>query len=287
MIDTVTEHEAPEQPTIDVPQLLLRDLIRHTVRARIVSTESGVIAGVDALRQQADALGLHLALHLSAGSTVSAGDTVAVVAGNPVQIVRGEDLLLGTVAKVSGVATAARTAVGKAGHLRVVSGGWKKMPAALKEELRDALKVGGIDTRIVSGPFVYLDKNYVRILGSVVAAMESARRLPGRSIAMQLRGETSPIAEEATAAAGGGAQVLMVDTGRVDDLREVSTALRREGLRQQVEVAFAGNLTLDDLERLQNEDVDVVDIGRAILDAPLLDFRYDVFYVGPHPDPLP
>ena len=30
------------------------------------------------------------------------------------------------------------------------------------------------------------------------------------------------------------------------------------------------------LEDLQQEDIDFVDIGRAILDAPLTDFRYDV-----------
>lgn len=209
-----------------------------------------------------------------------------MVAGNPMQVVRGEDSLLGIIGKVSGVATAAYEALSRAGRLRVVCGGWKKVPAILKNELRDAVKVGGLDTRIASGPFLYLDKNYVRILGSLVAAMESASKLPGRTVAVQVRGETAPIGEEAVTATRCGAQILMVDTGRVGDLREVSTALRRENLRQGIEIAFAGNVRLGDLERLQDEDVDVVDIGRAILDAPLLDFRYDVFDTGVREDGL-
>jgi len=91
-----------------------------------------------------------------------------------------------------------------------------------------------------------------------------------------LRGETGPIAEEAITVARYRAQVLMVDTGHITDLRMVSKALKQEGLRKQVQIAFAGNIRLSDLEYLQNEDLDIVDMGRAILDAPLLDFRYDV-----------
>ncbi len=266
-----------EQPPVDVPQTILGNLSRKVAHAKIVCVESGIIAGIEALERRAKTLGLHVTPYVSSGSRVVSGSIVALVAGNPVQIVVGEDWLLGTVAKVSGVASAANAARSRAGRLRVVCGGWKKMPASMKDELRDALKAGGLDARIASGPFLYLDKNYVRLLGSIVAAMESAAKLPGRTIVIQLRGETAPISEEAIIAARRGAHILMVDTGRLDDLRSVSAALRHEGLRREVEIAFAGNLTLGDLEWLQHEDTDVVDIGRAILDAPLLDFRYDVF----------
>ncbi len=269
--------KALEPSLVDVPQTILGDVSRSVVHAKVVCTESGVVAGIEALEHQAKTLGLRIATYVSSGARVPPGSIVALVAGNPVQVVRGEDSLLGTVAKVSGVATAAHTARSKAGRLRVVCGGWKKMPASMKDQLRDALRAGGLDARIAPDPFLYLDKNYIRILGSIVAAMESAARLPGRTVAIQLRGETAPISEEAIAAARCGAHILMVDTGRIDDLRAVSTVLTQEGLRSEVEIAFAGNLTLGDLERLQREDTDVVDIGRAILDAPLLDFRYDVF----------
>jgi len=127
--------------------------------------------------------------------------------------------------------------------------------------------------------FLYLDKNYIRIFGSLFKALEAAHFFPARPVVVQLHSETHLIGEEALAAARSGVQVVMVDTGRVCDLREVSETLRQEDLRQHVQLAFAGGLTLSDLDSLQNEDLDIVDIGRAILDAPLIDFCYDVVSV--------
>lgn len=72
----------------------------------------------------------------------------------------------------------------------------------------------------------------------------------------------------------------MVDTGRIGDLRTVSKILSRKGLRDRVQIAFAGEVRLNDLDTLQHEDLDIVDIGRAVLDAPFLDFRYDVTLTG-------
>jgi len=271
--------EALKQRVIDVPQVLFGRISQSTVRAEIIATESGVVAGMDSLERQARKLGLQITVYSSSGAEIQPGTVVAAVAGNPVQVVRGEDRLLGVIGKVSGVATAARQAMDKTGNIRVVCGGWKKMPLKMKRELRQALQGGGVDIRILPRPFLYLDKNYIRIFGSLDRALEATDLLPGRPIVVQLRGETGPIAREAIAVAGYGVQVLMVDTGCVSDLSEVSRALRQEGLREQVQIAFAGCLKLDDLEHLQHEDVDIVDIGQAILDAPLLDFRYDVVEV--------
>jgi nicotinate-nucleotide pyrophosphorylase (carboxylating) len=265
-----------KRQTVDVPQVLFGGLIQQVVRAEIVPTEAGVVVGAEELAQQARLLGLRVHVYVASGSKVLAGKRVALVTGNPVQVVRGEDILLGIISKVSGVATAAREAVKKAGTVKVVCGGWKKMPLELKQELRMAIKMGGAYTRICAEPFVYLDKNYVRIFGSVPKAIDRARLLPGRAIVIQLRGDTAPIEEEAVIAAGLSSQVIMVDTGNIDDLRSVSKALHQSGLRKQVQLAFAGGINLDDLENLCNEDLDVVDIGRAILDAPLLDFRYNI-----------
>jgi len=77
-----------------------------------------------------------------------------------------------------------------------VCGGWKKIPVQIKDELREALKAGGVDIRMVPGPFLYLDKNYVRILGSLEKALKRTDELPGRTVVIQLRGETAPIADE-------------------------------------------------------------------------------------------
>jgi nicotinate-nucleotide pyrophosphorylase (carboxylating) len=47
-------------------------------------------------------------------------------------------------------------------------------------------------------------------------------------------------------------------------------------LRSSVEVAFSGNIELDDIETISRAGADVLDIGYAILDAPCLPVRFDV-----------
>ena len=264
------------ETAVDVPGLLFAGQMDRCFKARIVVTENGVLAGAEHLLPESRELGLSAKIFVQSGQKLRAGQEVAVFEGNPSQIVRGEDTLLSLIGKASGVATAASRAVEAAKGIRVICGGWKKMPLDLKPMLRAALEAGGADIRMIPPPFLYLDKNYIRILGSVPATMEAAACLPGRPLVVQLRGETCAIDEEALSAATSGASVIMIDTGRVEDLRLVSSCLRKNGIRDKVRVAFSGGLTIDGLKNLTFEDVDMVDVGRAIIDAPLLDFRYEL-----------
>ncbi|MGA7642264.1 MAG: hypothetical protein WBW56_08680, partial [Syntrophobacteraceae bacterium] len=72
------------------------------------------------------------------------------------------------------------------------------------------------------------------------------------------------------------AMVIMVDTGDLKDLGMVVQALRKNDLRSSVEVAFSGNIELEDLKHISCAGADVLDIGYAILDAPCLPMRFDV-----------
>lgn len=261
---------------ISVPDVLLQNVMNEKVSAEITANEFGVICGVEELCNQAVKLGLKIEVFVNTGDSISKGQRIVRLSGNPLQIVKGEDFLLGAISKASGVATAARKAALLSGPLTVVSGGWKKMPLQFKEELRNAVKVGGVGLRILPHPFIYLDKNYLRIFGSYKTALETVQQAFCRSIVVQVRGETGPVGEEAVTAAQLGAEVLMVDTGELSHVRLCSARLKAQGLRSKVKLAFAGGLKIDDLPYLQTEDIDIVDIGRPILDAPILDFRYDV-----------
>jgi nicotinate-nucleotide pyrophosphorylase (carboxylating) len=262
--------------SVDVPGTLLAGLMDESVRARIVATEDGVLAGAEYLAPRARELDLDARVHLESGQRLRKGLVIAVFKGNPVRVIRGEDVMLSLIGKASGIATAARRAVAAAGRVRVVCGGWKKMPLHLKPLLRAAIKAGGAGIRMLEPPFVYLDKNYIRMFGSVTSTLCAAERLPGRPVVIQLRGETGPIGEEVELAANGGAAVVMIDTGSVEDLREAAARLNHLGVRNKVRIAFSGGLTLDRLPALSAEDVDMIDVGRAIIDAPLLDFRYEL-----------
>ena len=271
--------EIPLNSLPDIRENIFVDHLDRSVTAVVMAEAAGVLSGINRGRSAMESLGLTFSTIFSEGDKIHMGQEIARVMGSPVQIAMAEEQIIGALSKSSGVATAARQAKTRVNsRCRVVSGGWKKMPLEIKDLIRDAVHHGGIDQRILEDHFVYLDKNYVRILGGVRRAVQSAVSL-GREIVVQVRGETGSVEEEAVAAAQAGAGVVMVDTGQQDDLSRVIRTLATKGLRSRVKIAFAGNITLEELDTLSQMDLEAVDIGYAVLDAPCLPMRFDVIKV--------
>lgn len=271
-----------EQAGPDIRDTIFETISEKRVEAVIWSRQEGVVAGVKRLAQKAAELGLSVETVVRDGDEVAASGAIAFIAGTPKQVSLAEDCLVGLIAKTSGIATAARKAVVLSRKkVKIVSGGWKKVPYPVKEGIREAIRIGGVGVRITDKPFVYLDKNYVRMFGSISDALRSVASFKDRIKVVQIRGETGEISDEAVEAARRGAGMVMVDTGNTVDLESVSEALMTAGLRKKVKIAFGGSILLDDIPRFLDMDVDILDIGRAIIDAPMLDIGLDVRLAGP------
>jgi len=261
----------------DLRDDIFKDIINHSVTADIIADEGGLIACTKEAVGKAKSLGLVVNRMSHEGDTVKEGDNVARISGNPKQIAMAEDLLIGLIAKPSGIATATRKSVEKAGgHIQVVCGAWKKMPVVLKETIRKAIVTGGGYYRISNDPFIYLDKNYVRMLGGVKKSLQAVDHFKGYKKVVQIKGRQRDIAKEACEAAEYHADIIYIDNGKPDDLHTVAIALNRRGLRDRVKIAFGGNVKIEDIDRLKTMPVDILEIGRQIIDAPLLDLRLEV-----------
>lgn len=264
-------------PPPDIRESLFAFLAGRTFTLELVACQPGMLSGASMLLEKAEELGLEVDRVAPEGSPLGEGALVCRARAGARQVARAEELLLGCIGKASGVATAAAAFVSLAGgEARVVCGAWKKVAPEGRPGLRQAIRTGGAGMRIADEPFVYLDKNYVRMLGGVARAVRRARLIPGRVVVVQLRGEAGPVAMEAREAAREGAGILMVDTGRIEDLVAVRETARREEFRGRIAVAFGGGVNLGNFREVLAAGADIVDVGRAIIDAPLLDFRLDV-----------
>ena len=260
----------------------IRDLIFLKVKgmkflAEITSQGYGILSGIQWLQGACKNLGIDLEERKKNGRRVRPSDVIAVLRGNPKQMALAEEELIGWIAKSSGIATAARKAKATAGkRLKVVSGAWKKMPIPIKDLIRQAILDGGIYYRISEEPFIYLDKNYVKILGGVKEALLSVKNSKHVTKIIQLKSKGKRLCQEASVASQLGTHVIMIDTGQKDDIKMVDLVLRKQRLRRRVKIAFGGNIKIEDLKMLRKFPVDIVDIGKAIVDAPLLDMRMDI-----------
>jgi nicotinate-nucleotide pyrophosphorylase (carboxylating) len=267
------EQNMSQQPTA---ANIAADLFRNATgkyRAVVEATQAGIVAGLGFVDPKAApaAVGEWRTL-VSEGQQVSAGDVLIEVVGTAAEIAVAEDYVLGPLGFASGIAT--RAAMFKSAcppGMSIACGGWKKLPVALKPLLRAALNTVGLLPRLVPGDFVYVNKNAVVMLGDVATAIHAGMAVNHGPVAVQVKDVA-----EALFAARTGAGVIMVDTGVLDDLGAIDRALRESNLRANVTLAFGGGARLEDLPRAHALGAQAVDVGRAILDAPLLDLRLRV-----------
>jgi nicotinate-nucleotide pyrophosphorylase (carboxylating) len=265
----------------------LRDSIFASLEGRLFTAEvrvttPGLVCGVDLARTKAKSLGCIVLNGVANGDSVLDIQPVLCIRGPAKAIAMAEDCVPGAIAKFSGIARAARRAQELAGScVRVVSGATKKLPVEIKAQVRHAIHCGGGGVCISDRPFLYLDKNYVRMFGGVRQTLAAVSAMPGYVRVIQLRGLIEDLAAEARAAIEMNAEILMVDTAQLNDLDMVAAMVRESGRRESTTIAFAGDIALQDISAIAAaHDVDILDVGRAIIDAPLVDIKVDVIAGG-------
>ena len=123
----------------DIRDDIFRRVAGKRVTAAIIADAGGLVAETGIAERVCGQLGLRIDRLLTEGSRVRPGTEIIRFSGFPKQVALAEEQLIGVLAKPSGIATAARRFVEKAGRRpEIVCGAWKKMPGALKEIIRRA-----------------------------------------------------------------------------------------------------------------------------------------------------
>lgn len=266
-----------QELTADIRDIVFTEIKDYIVTSAISNTRSGIVFGIREAEEKAKELGLEVVSNVRDGMFIHQNETIMMLRGTPKQTAMGEDILMGMISKVSGISTAAKQAVNLAeGRAEIVCGSFKKLPAELRMPARHAILEAGAGVRIAPRPFVYIDKNYIRMLGSVTNALSAASSLDGYKKAVQLRNENGNLWQETEDACLGGADILMIDTGCQEDIPVVISRVKALGMRDRVRLAFAGNVQIKDIPDLCEMGLDIICIGRDIADAPLLDLKFDV-----------
>lgn len=260
----------------------IRDLLFFKIKGKkfsavLTAERCGVLSGVNAAYTVADEIGISLKICKKEGDLLNHNEVFAHLTGTPKQIAIAEECLIGTLSKASGIATAASTAVQLANHHFIIcSGSWKKMPMEIKHLVRSAVVAGGATFRICSQPMIYIDKNFIRMFGSIPAAIQACQTFPDSKIVMQIKGLTGTIEEETKMALKGNCHTLMIDTGRLEDVHSCYDTVLKYGKADKVVIGYAKGIKIKDIPKLINEPIDVLCIGKEIVDAPLLDMKLDV-----------
>ncbi|MGD9819995.1 MAG: hypothetical protein AB7U27_00420 [Aminobacteriaceae bacterium] len=262
---------------LDIRDIIFQNIAEKKFRAVLIPERNGCLSGAEDAKKQAEELGVNLNLFSGEGDRVKKEEPIGEIITIPKKIAVAEEKIIGVLSKFSGIATAAQKAVKLAdGKIRIVSGSWKKMPPTIKDGVRKAVVAGGASFRISSADMVYLDKNYIRMLGSIPEALATVSALRGLIKVIQIKGKQFSIEEETVQAIDNGCGILMVDTGNINDALRCIKKVQEAGMGDEVQIAFAGGVTLGQIPEMADYGIDILCIGKEIIDAPLLDMRLDV-----------
>ncbi len=238
---------------------------------RLVATEGGVIAGLDAARAVFEYLDCTVTPGATDGDRVEAGEVVLRASGPARDVLRGERVAVNVAAHASGVATRTRRAVDRAREaapdVRVAA--TRKTTPGLRGVEKRAVAAGGGDThRLDLSQAVIVKDNHVAELGLETAT----RRLCDRvSFVTTVEVEVETPADAPRAAAAGADAVLLDNMSPEDVQRAVALLGESE---HETTLEASGGVTLETVADYAATGVDIVSMGSLTHSAPAMDYSF-------------
>ncbi|MFC2024596.1 carboxylating nicotinate-nucleotide diphosphorylase [Chloroflexota bacterium] len=243
-------------------------------QASILAKTEGVLAG-GGVAERVFALvdpSLKVRLLTPDGAEVRPGEAVAVISGVVLSILKGERLALNFLSHLSGIATLTARFIAETRGLGVKISDTRKTTPGLRLLEKYAVKTGGGQNhRFHLGEAVLVKDNHLTVLRAwgmslrdiVLKAKEGAPR----GLVVEVEVST---AEEALEAAGGGADVIMLDNIGPDEMRRI-----RGLVGDDIRLEASGGITLANVREVAGAGVDIISIGALTHSVAALDFSLE------------
>ena len=203
----------------------------------------------------------------SDGDACAPGDVLVTLYGLAAAMLAAERTALNFIQRMSGVATLTRKFVdAAAGRIAVLD--TRKTTPTLRVLEKYAVRAGGgMNHRTGLDDGILIKDNHVRLAGGVAEAM---RRMKAAGQEMPIEVEVQSL-DEVEAAAGAGADAILLDNLSTADIRE---AVRRIAGRAKAEIS--GGVSLARLPELATTGADYVSIGALTHSAPAIDLSFEL-----------
>jgi nicotinate-nucleotide pyrophosphorylase (carboxylating) len=228
----------------------------ETGKAEIVAREPGVVAGLNVAAEvfaQVDE-SINFTNRYNDGDTYAAGDVLASLHGPVAGILTGERTALNFLQRLSGIATATRTAVDAVSGTNARILDTRKTTPGLRLLEKYAVRAGGGENhRYNLSDLVLIKDNHIRGAGSITQAVSRVRQHCRFAAKIEVEAATLKDVEEALAC---GVEIIMLDNMNTGQMVE---AVRLVAGRALVEAS--GAIRQDQLFGVAATGVDYISLG--------------------------
>lgn len=252
----------------DITSSLLSD---KKIRARIVSREKGIVAGLRFTRMLFVMSGCNVRVLKKDGSQIRRGQAVLEVSGSAKRILGCERTALNLLSRMSGIATATNNLVERIKNTGAHLYSTRKTAPGLRYFDKKAVEIGGGKKhRMTLSDMIMIKDNHIAVEGSLQVLIQRARK-KFRKFEVEVETE-----KDAVLAARMGASIIMLDNFTVPQIRKTVFILKREGLRDSVKLEASGGINSGNIIKFARSGVDMISVGSITNSAKAIDFSLEV-----------
>ncbi|MBQ6344551.1 MAG: carboxylating nicotinate-nucleotide diphosphorylase [Methanobrevibacter sp.] len=240
------------------------------VDAQIVSKDTGILAGINIIKDLFDEYGVVISSCMEEGSEISPKDVLISLRGNARTILLLERTALNLLMRMSGVASAANHYVDLVKDYDIRVAGTRKTSPAIGKFDKYALNVGGADThRFGLDDMVLIKDNHIAVCGTPLDALLKAKANTSFSKKIEIEVETL---DDAVECVKNGADIVMLDNLSPAEVSEVIDKLNDLNIRQNSLIEVSGGITDKTIVDYAKLGVDIVSIGALTHSSRSLNF---------------
>lgn len=253
-------------------------LIPRGLKAKgvILAKEKGVVAGVEEAETLFKHFGINVKINRRDGDTVNPGDVIMEVEGEARSILMLERTVLNIMMRMSGIATETRNIVEKIrkAGLNVKVAATRKTAPGLRALDKKAVMLGGGEPhRLRLDDAVLIKDNHIALVGSIREAVRRARE--NVSFIKKIEVEAKTLSE-ALEASESGADIVMLDNMKPEQIREVVQCLKDKGLYDRIVLEASGGINPSNILEYASTGVHVISLGYLTHSAKALDMSLEI-----------
>jgi nicotinate-nucleotide pyrophosphorylase (carboxylating) len=225
-------------------------------RAIILAKENGILAGMDVASRVFEKIdpGVEFKKEKNDGQKFSDGETLAVLQGASISLLKGERTALNFLQRMSGIATTTGMFVQALEGTETKILDTRKTTPGLRSLEKYAVKMGGGQNhRQNLSEMVLIKDNHLKIVGSISEAVKRAKERIAPGIKVEVEATCLAEVQEAVRA---GADMVMLDNMRIDRMIEVI-----KWVEGKVPLEASGSVTLETVKEIAALGIDFISVG--------------------------
>ena len=239
-------------------------------QARIIAKESGVLAGIEIIKQIFNFLEDKVRFEsvYKDGDKISTNDTIIKIRGSISTILKGERTALNLLSHLSGISTlTAKYVEGVKGTRAKITDTRKTMPLLRFLEKEAVCAGGGINHRMGLYDMVLIKENHIQAAGGIQKAINNCKKyLFENQLMVKIEVETTNLSQVREAISCHVDQIMLDNMS----LKTMKEAVKIISGRTVVEASGRGSLKT--IKSIAKTGVDLISVGALTHSAPAFDF---------------